>query len=67
MAAVWAVIVKEFLELRRDRRSMAMVIALPILLLVVFGYAANFNIDHIKTEVVGPGAVAASKALPPQS
>jgi ABC-2 type transport system permease protein len=66
MAPVWAVIVKEFVELRRDRRSMAMVIALPILLLVVFGYAANFNIDHIKTEVVGPGAEAASKALPPQ-
>jgi len=62
---VWAVIVKEFLELRRDRRSMAMVIALPILLLVVFGYAANFNIVHIETDVVGPGAVAASKALPP--
>ncbi len=61
---MWAVIVKEFVELRRDRRSMALVIALPILLLVVFGYAANFNVDHIKTEVVGPGAQAASNSLP---
>ena len=63
---MWAVIVKEFIELRRDRRSMALVVVLPILFLVVFGYAANFNLEHVKTELVGPGAVAASKALPPQ-
>ncbi len=66
VAPVWAVIVKEFIELRRDRRSMALVVVLPILFLVVFGYAANFNLEHVKTELVGPGAVAASKALPPQ-
>jgi hypothetical protein len=29
-------IIKEFRELRRDRRTMAMLIALPVLLLVVF-------------------------------
>lgn len=49
-------ILKEFRELRRDRRTMAMLIALPILLLVVFGYAANFNVDTIPTAVLGTGA-----------
>ena len=63
---MWAVVVKEFRELRRDRRSMAMLIVLPILLLVVFGYAANFNIEHIKTQVVGPAAEQAAKTLPKQ-
>jgi len=45
---------------------MAMLIALPILLLVLFGYAASFNIDHIITQVVGPGAEEVAKQLPGQ-
>jgi ABC-2 type transport system permease protein len=53
---MWAMIVKEFRQLRRDRRTVAMLIVMPVLLLVVFGYAANFNIARIPTTVVGPGA-----------
>lgn len=49
-------IVKELLELRRDKRTMAMIVALPLVLLVVFGYAASFNVSSISTVVVGPGA-----------
>ncbi|WP_372452085.1 hypothetical protein [Nocardia albiluteola] len=49
-------VLKEFLELRRDKRMMAMIIALPLLLLVIFGYAASFNVDSLRTEVVGPQA-----------
>ena len=51
-----AMIRKEFRELRRDRRTMAMLIALPIVLLVVFGYAANFNVSSIRTNVYGDQA-----------
>ncbi|WP_430868248.1 ABC transporter permease [Demequina aurantiaca] len=60
-----AMILKEFRELRRDRRTMAMLIALPILLLVIFGYAANFTIDEIPTRVVGPDSAQVTKQLPP--
>ena len=60
---MWAMIAKEFRELRRDRRTMAMMIALPIVLLVVFGYAANFKVHDIPTVVVGPGAQQAASAL----
>lgn len=49
-------IIKEFRELRRDRRTVAMIVALPILLLVVFGYAANFTVDTIPTAVLGTSA-----------
>jgi ABC-2 type transport system permease protein len=49
-------ILKEFRELRRDRRTLAMLVVLPLLLLVIFGYAANFNVSHIKAAVVGPQA-----------
>lgn len=41
-----AMVVKEFQQLRRDRRTAAMVILLPILWLVGFGYAANFNVSE---------------------
>jgi ABC-2 type transport system permease protein len=51
---MWAMIVKEFRQLRRDHRTLAMMIILPMLLLVVFGFAANFHVDSIPTTVVGP-------------
>lgn len=43
-----------------------MLIALPILLLVVFGYAASFNVSHVTTQVVGPQATQVARSLPPQ-
>jgi len=60
-----AMIVKEFRELRRDRRTLAMLIAMPLLLLVIFGYAANFYVSSVKAAVVGPQAVAVASQLPP--
>lgn len=51
-----AMILKEFRELRRDRRTMGMLIALPVLLLIVFGYAANFSVEVIPTATLGPQA-----------
>jgi ABC-2 type transport system permease protein len=53
---MWAMAAKEFRELSRDRRTVAMLIALPLLLLIVFGYAASFDVGTIKTIVVGPQA-----------
>ena len=47
-------IVKEFRELRRDRRTLGMLVGMPLLLLVIFGYAANFFVDSVETAVVGP-------------
>lgn len=49
-------IVKDFRQLRRDRRTLAMIVVLPLLLLVVFGYAASFDATTISTKVVGPRA-----------
>jgi ABC-2 type transport system permease protein len=57
-------IIKEFRELRRDRRTLGMLIGLPLLLLVIFGYAANFYVGSVKTAVVGPQATVAATALP---
>ncbi len=53
---MWAMIVKEFRQLRRDRRTLAMMIVLPVLLLVVFGYAASFDVTTIPTVVAAAGS-----------
>ena len=53
---MWAMIVKEFRQLRRDRRTLAMMIVLPVLLLIVFGYAASFDVTTIPTVAAGPQA-----------
>ncbi len=58
-----AMILKEFRQLRRDKRTVAMLIAIPVILLTVFGYAARFDIKDIKTAVLGPGAESAAAAL----
>lgn len=55
---------KEFRELRRDRRTMAMIIVFPLLLLIIFGYAASFNVDSVPTAFVGPQAEIASQRTP---
>jgi len=57
-------IVKEFRELRRDRRTLALLIAMPLLLLVIFGYAANFHVDSVQAAVVGPQATQVAARLP---
>ena len=57
---------KEFRELSRDRRTVAMIVFLPILLLVVFGYAANFTVETVSTAVVGPQAEQVESQLPEQ-
>ena len=60
---MWAMVAKEFRELRRDRRTVAMMIILPVVLLVVFGYAANFKVHDILAVTVGPGAQRAAALL----
>ncbi len=51
-----AMVIKEFRELRRDKRTVAMIVALPLMLLIIFGFAANFTIDTLKVAAVGSGA-----------
>lgn len=49
--------------MRRDRRTLALMIGLPIMLLIVFGYAARFDVAEIRTAVLGPGAETVAGAL----
>lgn len=46
-----AVFKKEFIQIWRDPRSLALAFAIPMLLLVLFGYALSLDIDNIPTAV----------------
>ncbi|HYD18323.1 MAG TPA: ABC transporter permease [Patescibacteria group bacterium] len=43
----FAVMVKEFLQLRRDKSTLHMIVAMPILQLLLFGYALNTDPHHL--------------------
>jgi ABC-2 type transport system permease protein len=49
---LWAVIVKEFIQMRRDRVTLGMLIMIPIMQLILFGYAINSNPKHLPTVVL---------------
>lgn len=48
---VWAVARKETLHIIRDPRSLGMAVAIPMLLLLLFGYALTLDVDHVPTVV----------------
>jgi ABC-2 type transport system permease protein len=60
---MWAMIVKEFRQLRRDRRTLAMMIVMPVILLIVFGYAASFDVKTVPTVAAGPQGPALAQGL----
>ncbi len=48
----WGIVRKEFLQLKRDRITFAMVVGMPIAQLLLFGYAINTDPRHLPTAVV---------------
>jgi ABC-2 type transport system permease protein len=48
----WAMLIKEFIQLKRDRVSFAMIIMVPLVQLLLFGYAINTNPRHLPTAVL---------------
>jgi ABC-2 type transport system permease protein len=47
----WGVVLKEFLQLRRDRLTFAMIVGIPIIQMALFGYAINTDPKHLPTAV----------------
>jgi ABC-2 type transport system permease protein len=54
---------KEFLQIRRDARSLYLAFMLPLLLLMLFGYAISFDIRNIRLAVLDRSRTAASREL----
>ena len=60
---VLAIVRKEFIQIRRDRRTLAIVLVMPVMQLLLFGYAINTVIDHLPTIVFDESQDADSRAL----
>src|SRR5438128_6903163 len=48
----YAMVVKEFIQLRRDRVSFAMIVMIPVMQLLLFGYAINTTPRHLPSAVL---------------
>ena len=60
---LWAVMVKEVRQLRRDRVTFAMIIGIPVIQLVLFGYAINTNLRGLHAAIADQANTAGSRAL----
>ena len=47
----WAIFRKELIHVRRDYQSLIQIILLPVILLILYGYALTFDIKHVPTAV----------------
>jgi ABC-2 type transport system permease protein len=58
-----AVLLKEFIQMRRDRLTFAMILGIPIMQLVLFGYAINTDPKHLPTGVIVADTGPVSRAI----
>ena len=58
-----AIVVKELRQLRRDRITLAMIVGIPVMQLVLFGYAINLNLRGLDAAIADQAGTAGSRAL----
>jgi ABC-2 type transport system permease protein len=63
LARFWAIVVKEFIQMRRDRLTFGMMVGIPMLQLILFGYAINSNPKHLPTAVFAADASPFSRTV----
>ncbi len=63
MGALWQVILKEFLQLRQDRKMIPALIVGPLVQLIALGYAANLDVTHVPLLLVDGDHSVASREL----
>ena len=59
----WPMLWKEFIQMRRDRITFAMILLLPAIQLALFGYAIQTDVRHLKTVVLDESRTPESRAL----
>jgi len=61
MRVVWQVIVKEFLQIRRDLRMIPVILVAPVVQITIFGFAVNTDVTKVPTVLVDQDRSAASR------
>ena len=60
---LWPMLRKEFIQMRRDRLTFALIIVIPIIQLVLFGYAVRTEVRNLSTVVLDESRTAESRSL----
>ncbi len=58
LSRIWAILAKELIQMRRDKMTFAMMVGIPIIQLILFGYAINTDPKHL------PAAIYAQENTP---
>jgi ABC-2 type transport system permease protein len=58
-----AIVVKEFIQMRRDRLTFGMMVGIPLFQLIIFGFAINMNPKHLPTAVLSADHSVFSRTL----
>jgi len=61
--AFWPMLRKEFIQMRRDRLTLGMMVGIPAIQLVLFGYAIRTEVRNLPTVVLDESRTAESRAL----
>jgi ABC-2 type transport system permease protein len=60
---IFAIVIKELRQLSRDRLTFGMIVGIPALQLVMFGYAINMDVRHLSAGVADLSQTAASRQV----
>ncbi|MFL5577810.1 MAG: ABC transporter permease [Gemmatimonadaceae bacterium] len=63
MAALWGLLRKEGYHILRDRRTLVVIVLLPVLQVVLFGYAIRTDVEDVRLAIVDPAPDDATLAL----
>jgi ABC-2 type transport system permease protein len=62
LARIGAVMVKELRQLARDRLTFGMIVGIPLMQMLLFGYAINFDVRNLRAAVVDEAGTSLSRA-----
>ncbi len=60
---IWAIFVKEIMQIRRDPLSLSLLLLVPAFLLILYGYALSFDVKHLKVAVLDEDRTPSSRFL----
>ena len=60
---LWPMLWKEFVQMRRDRLTLGIMVMIPAIQLVIFGFAIRTDVRHLPTVVLDESATAESRRL----
>ena len=49
---LWAIVIKEFIQMKRDRLTFGMMVGIPLMQLMLFGFAINSDPKHLPTAIL---------------